>query len=130
MKIIDLFFYSIYNFLTKRLGRNKEDAKYSSVLLTSAFLSFFIIDAIILLGIIKENKFSQLFHRGEVFSFITIGIFVAVFLLIRYYKYINIQHIEHKISMMTIPDLKVMKIVIIFFLFLIPTFFLILSYIH
>jgi hypothetical protein len=130
MKIIDVFFYLIYNFQTKRLGRNIEDAKYSSVLLLSAFISFFIIDIIILLGVVEDNKLSQFFHKGETFSFIVIGISMAILLCIRYYKCIDIHNIEYQIRLITASRLKVMKIIVVFIVFFTPILFLILCFIH
>lgn len=96
MIIIDLFVFTVYNFLTKRFHRNKDDAKFSTILLLSAFISFLLINSIISIGIIHENKISQTFHRGEAFSYIIIGMIVACVFCVKYYKYISMKEIEKK----------------------------------
>lgn len=129
MIIADLFIYIVYSFLTKKFGRNEEDAKFSSILLLSAFLSFLIIDTIISLGMIYDNRISKLFHKGEVLSYVIIGTGVAIFFCIKYYKCTNMKDIEKRLAPIKDVNLKAIKIITILFFLVIPIWFFILCYV-
>jgi multisubunit Na+/H+ antiporter MnhF subunit len=129
MIIADLFVYTVYNFLTRKFGRNNDDAKFSSILLLSAFVSFLIIDIIISLGIVYNNILSQIFHKGEVLSYIIIGVIVAIFFCIKYYKYTNMKEIEERLATINTCNLKIMKIIVVLFVFIILICFFILCYV-
>lgn len=84
--------------LTKYFRKNETDAKFSSVLLLSAFLSFFIIDIILFLGLIyKDNTFSRLYIEGEATSNIIVMVLSLILIYIRYYKFITPEKIEGRI---------------------------------
>jgi H+/Cl- antiporter ClcA len=123
MIIADLFFYIIYNFLTKRFHRNEDDAKFSTTLLLSAFISFFIIDLILLLGIIHNNKISRIFLDWDIILSVFIAIVIAIIFYLRYYKYKSIKNIKKKLDSTNKINLTVMRIVIVLFVFIIPVFF-------
>lgn len=120
MILADFSIYIIYSFLTKKLGRNVSDAKFSSVLLLSAYISFFIIDSILLIDKIHTNKISQVFLRGGAMSNIIIMIPIDVIFSIRYYKCIRMEDIEKRIATIKPEYLKVMKTVLILFVIIIP----------
>ena len=129
MIIADLFMYTVYNFLTKRLHRDKEIAGDSAILYLSAVISFLIIDIITSSGIIYENRISRIFHRGGVLSYLIIFGFTAIFFYIRY-KYISIQSIEERLSSIKTNKLKILKIITIFLVVITIAWFFILCYIN
>jgi hypothetical protein len=130
MKLVDLFYYMMYSLQTKY--RNKGDAKYSSVLALSASLSFFIMDTIIILGIIYDNRITQIFDKfvkeGGISIWI-IMILTAIILFIRYYKYVSVEDIEKKWTV-KITKLTMTKIITTLLVYIFPIIcFMILCYV-
>lgn len=130
MILIDLFVYTVYNFLTKRLHRNEDDAKFSTVLLLSAFISFFIIDSIHLLGIFKNNRISTIFIEGEALSNLIIMVPIAILVYIRYYKCVSIEKIEDRLSVIQTMHILIMKTIIMLLAISIPICFYIFYRLH
>lgn len=128
MILLDLFVYTLFSFLTKKLNRNKEDAKFSAILLLSSYLSFFIINIIISLGKFYNNEFTQIFHEGKSLSYIIISVLAATVFCIRYYRILNFNDITERLTIIQANNLKIMKIIITLFMFIIPIWFLILCY--
>lgn len=79
--------------------RDKGVAKFRSILALSASISFLIIDIIIILGIIHDNRLTQIFNKfvkdGGISIWI-IMIFTATIFFIRYYKFVDLEDIEGK----------------------------------
>ena len=58
MLLIDLFYYTIYRFL-RRIGRNKENAKFGTLSLLAACVFFSTITIFYIIGLIKDNSLSR-----------------------------------------------------------------------
>lgn len=97
MKLVDLSYYIICSLQMKY--RDKGVAKFRSILALSASISFLIIDIIIILGIIHDNRLTQIFNKfvkdGGISIWI-IMIFTATIFFIRYYKFVDLEDIEGK----------------------------------
>jgi len=116
--MIDLFLFYIYTFLTDTFRKNKEDAKFSSILVFSLIISFLVIDIILFLGLVYDNKLSQAFIEGGAISNIIIMIIIAIIFIIRYYRCINIEDI--KIRALQVGNATIMKILLVLFIITIP----------
>ena len=113
---------SVYTFLTRRFNREESDAKFSAYLLTSAYLGFFLIGSICLLGIIKENELSLFLIGGGRLSVFILWVIPCIPLALRYYKYMDLSKIKSKFSMYSKLNKMLLKYTILFLLFAIPIY--------
>lgn len=111
MNLIDLIMYISYNFASRTLNRQKDDAKWTAFLISSLYFTMILISLICLLGIVWDNKLSVFFRDGGTTYWFIIGIASSGFLACRYYLYKNkLDTILHKFSSNPMKNLLINKL--------------------
>ena len=67
MIFIDLFFLTIYRFL-KRIGRSKENAKFSALSFLAVYVPFSVITISYVVGLIEDNDISRLLLEEYIYQ--------------------------------------------------------------
>lgn len=89
MKIIDYLFYRIFAMGHYILKKNEEDSKFSAVLFSAVFLSFFIGVLIGVSGLIYPNKLCHFYifrDNGMLYFQLASSVVLIITLYIRYFK--------------------------------------------
>jgi hypothetical protein len=104
MIVIDLFFYTVYKFLTCKFHRSKEDAKHSALSNLCVYFPFFIEILACIIGLFRNNNISQLFVYKPFLHYVIMATLSYIVFRIRYYIFVNVEQIEQKIS--ELSDIK------------------------
>ena len=122
MKLFDYFMYTIYLFLV-RLGRNEQNAKWSSFLYLSLYCSFFTLTMASICGLIIDNDISNLLLTiGLTPCGMFIGILTPVILSLRYYGFKGMLPIENKFNLLSNSKQKIVKRIVFIIIVTLPFF--------
>lgn len=120
MLFIDLFAYTIYKFSHLKLGRAKDDAKLSTLAIMTVYIAFFMLMLSCLIGLIYDNKISQLILDMDVSFVFIIGSIALMIFGIRYYKCYNIEQVKDEIKRLSNTRYKIYKYTIYILYIAIP----------
>jgi len=93
MKLLDYFFYKTYRFLL-RIKKDEGDTKWSAFLYTGFYFTTFIIIVVCVIGLLYDNRLSNLLKQNPYLFTIIIGLMTGLVLGIRYYRFTNVTMIE------------------------------------
>lgn len=122
MLFIDLFTYTIYKFSRFKLGRAKNDAMLSALAIMTIYIAFFMLMLSCLIGLIHNNKLSQLILEMDVSFVFIIGFISLVIFGIRYYKCYDIDQVKDKTGKLSKVKIKIYRYTIYFLYLAIPIF--------
>lgn len=122
MLFIDLFTYTIYKFSRFKLGRAKNDAMLSALAIMTVYIAFFMLMLSCIIGLIYDNKLSQLILGMDVSFVFIIGFISLVIFGIRYYKCYNIDQVKNNIDQLPKVKIKIYRYLIYFLYLAIPIF--------
>ena len=124
MIFIDLFFLTIYRFL-KRIGRSKENAKFSALSFLAVYVPFSLITISYVVGLIEDNNISHLLLEEKIYlpTSITISVIIYFFFGIRYYRIIDVENIEQIVLDLSVIKRRVLKTLVYFFMITVPISF-------
>lgn len=120
MLIIDLFTYTIYKFSRFKLGRPKDDAMLSSLVMMTVYIAFFMLMLSCMIGLIYDNKISQLILDMDVSFVFLVGFISLIIFGIRYYRCYKIEQVKNKIEQLSEFKYKVYRYIIYFLYIAIP----------
>lgn len=120
MKFLDYFFYLTYLFFNRKMGRNEEDAKWSSLLHTTVFSTFTIDTIIYCIGLIVRCKVIELYSSLDFYALLILAFFIFIFFYIRFYKYYNVLKLENQYNNISDKNKKAIQISVITIMIVIP----------
>jgi uncharacterized membrane protein (DUF106 family) len=111
----------------KILRRIKYDAKASSLINISVWLSSFSVSIIALIGVIKDNPISFLVldlsnKNNPFYTCLIFGVIIFIIFRIRYYKIMDVEDIKRKLQELPKRKLLLMKVSVCVFQIAVPVF--------
>ena len=125
MLLFDIFFYTIYRFL-KRVGRSKENAKFSALSFLVIYISFLIITLFFAYGLINDNDFSRSLSESEssyMIIYVIVIVLVYIVLWPRYYRHTDVENIERKYRGLPVFKRRILNGMVYFFMIAVPISF-------
>ena len=118
---LDMFFYMIYN-LSRKMGRGEFDSKMSAIILVGIYYDFLLLAIASIIGLIWDNKMSRwIFEKNNGFWItISTGFLILYMLFIRYFRRVNMKELSRRIEILQKPKKMYLKILIYFFILIIP----------
>ena len=104
MIVFDFYFYTIYNFLNRKLKRGKENSKHSALSILVVYLPLTIDLIVCFIGLINDNYISRWFLENDFSVFIFNAIISYIIFRKRYYRIYEVEDIELKI--LNLPENK------------------------
>jgi hypothetical protein len=120
MMIFDVFFYTVYRFLSRKLHRNKADAKHSAFASLCFYISFFVNVLACIVGLIKNNNVSKLFIYKDFLLYVIVAALSYIIFAIRYYKFVDVEGVEKKILAQSKHKQKFFRYITYFLLIAVP----------
>jgi len=121
---LDYFLLKIYKFIFY-LRKDENIAKSAAHLYTSFYILQIIISLLSLLGILYNNKVSQLvLYNDTSLYWMILWIICPIILKIRYYRLVKISSIEESYNMLEERKLKIFNFLIFFMLIAVPIIFM------
>jgi len=90
---MDYFFLKIFHFLIF-LKKERDDAKWSTLLFTSLYATSFVVLVFCVIGLEYENLFSSIIKQNPLAFTLIVGVICPVLLGLRYYRKGSIELIE------------------------------------
>ena len=120
MLFLDMFFYEIYCFSTKKLKRDTDNATFSASAIMTLCIGFFTNAIAHIIGIIKNNVISRWSIDNAFLSAALISGCVYTIFLIRYFKFIDVEVIKKRISELPYTKRKIYQYIIYLFMITVP----------
>lgn len=120
MRLIDYYYFVTSKFLVNKLGRSEEDAKRSTLMFTTLYLTFLIDLIIYAVGLFKKFDFIELYSSLDFLGFVIVSVVVFLPLYIRYYRSNVLDNVKCIYDDMSDLNKKMMDIFIIIFMIVVP----------
>ncbi|VBB45280.1 conserved membrane hypothetical protein [uncultured Paludibacter sp.] len=120
MKAIDYFFYVTYLFLTNRLNRTEDEAKWSALIHTTLYYTFLIDTVIYCIGLIKKYSVIEYYSSLNSLGLLIIASFIFVLLYVRYYKGKTFYNINEEYNEINDKKKIIIKRLIVLFMIIVP----------
>lgn len=117
MNIIDTFFYLTCRFLRK-IGRNEDNSKWSTLMHTSLYVCLFIDSMIKLIGLVHNGFIIKQYTSLGFWGVLIIDLIAMVILYVRYYKYNILDKISNRYE--ELRTKKMIKILICILMICLP----------
>lgn len=127
MKIIDDFFYITYELLINKLKRSEEDAKWSTLMFTTLYCTFFIDSIVYCIGLVRKYRIIEFYSSLDFIALFIIDLLLSILLYIRFYKYDALCKMENEYNEMNDKKKIIIKRVILFLFICIPTIWFIIK---
>jgi hypothetical protein len=113
MLFFDMFFYTVF----QKKRKDMDSAMFSACSIMSFLIGLFIGMIADIIGLIKDNPVSRWASDNTFLAVTPIAITFNILFIIRYFKYVSVENIEKKISVL--PDNKRIFIKTVIFIFII-----------
>ena len=120
MRLIDYYYFVTSKFLVNKLGRSEEDAKRSTLMFTTLYLTFLIDLIIYAVGLFKKFDFIELYSSLDFLGLLIVLAMIYILLYIRYYRSNVLDNVKCIYDDMSDLNKKMMDIFIIIFMIVVP----------
>lgn len=125
MKLIDYYFYITYEFLVNKLGRSEEEAKWSTLMFSSLYVTLFIDSIIHCVGLLRMCEIIEFYSSLNFPAILIIDSLISIYLYIRFYKKSTLCITENEYKEMSDKKKIIVKRIVLSLFIFIPIIFFI-----
>jgi len=127
MKLIDYYFYITYEFLVNKLGRSEEEAKWSTLLFSSLYLTLFIDSIVYCVGLLRVYEIIEYYSSLDFTAILIIDFLISILLYIRFYKRSALYKTENEYKEMSDKNKIIIKRIVLSLFLFIPIFWFVIG---
>jgi len=125
MKLIDYYFYIAYKFLINKLGRSEDEAKWSTLMFSSLYVTLFIDSIIHCVGLLRMCEIIEFYSSLNFPAILIIDSLISIYLYIRFYKKSTLCITENEYKEMSDKKKIIVKRIVLSLFIFIPIIFFI-----